>query len=821
MAYCYTPPKPYKSTLPPWFYPPASPYSTLTKSFYRLVKEKIITHRLLKRLLYPEYTNLAKFDLTQVKRRKHKTECFIRTGTYKPENKKPNSDSDSSSDESDSDDSESNSDSDDDNNNSGHLHRQNAVIRESISTESCSNISGSTESNPFGFIRYFNSPSKDSNDQNQDDASSFIDHGSNIEQPRIINSFCVLKTENSIDEIIIPVSEVSNSDRTRLGALVQSSQESGNSSFDCAPSKSYMACEDLLNIDESTEIEESLGPRQQYVSKTRHSLPTKFVANKFNKSSLTLVYIPQWQSNSESNLAAISKNDQDSQAENTELADEKTPKIKIVSRSTSINDQSRTTSTNYSRSLSRTVSRSPARSRRDSDSSSETTTHSSCLDIPVNPLPVPDAIVAEILYNSGPENLLHSESIDSDQTEVSSKTVIKPPVMFRNPFSNERISALSDKQMEFEDADVIIDNASVNLRLSNISFNKHSINSDKRSKRQSSVSKEVEEQSIIQNVSKEENPEPVEDNKDQLRQLCQAQKAVVRRDRNKTVSLRKCVSYHYLQLAQPGASSNYGQFCRCCTEPCSSRRSSDSGMAGSCTLNSPDLALTNDVSGFLANREHYSLTDLPNLYGCINPEDNRDVVSLSEMEARNFEARDFEAECRCTSPFGSTPRTSCQASTSDNIVGSRDSTTSMTSSTNSDTSPFPTPCPWESENQIYEKVMSMKREDMHMSRRQQLSRMKQKQSCAKSKSCENFQFSEQSETDEEMPTQQVYRSGLYAHWWMKAKLPNEVIRGIFEESNSSSTAGKGLDLCALFAKMSLSAFFVSESDGYNECMSYQ
>lgn len=602
--------------------------------------------------------DLAEF----VVRRKHKTECFIRTGSYNRK-RASSSYSDDASDDSDSESTDG----------ATNLQRQNAIVCNS------SDSNGSGESNPFGFIKYFHPVEESSTSE----ANSFVDHGSDIAQPNVI--YCSTQEELEATETQRPlVKDCSDLDARKLGNWIQTSEESGNSSFDCV-TKPYMACEDLVNIDESTEMDYAINSATQYIPKTRHSLPTKFVANKFNRSSLTMVYIPSWQRNSDSTLVGGSKNIRDST-----FSSEVNLKVNSSSEPSAIIKMARNS---------------------DDDDDDSTTTHSSCLDLPIC-IPVPDEIVAELLYNSGPEteNLLKSESNDSEPE--GHKSVIKPPSMFSN-----------QEELQIIENDVP---TRLSLPKSTISFNKHCLDSDKRSTRQSN---ELPQSTTVQQHKK---------------------------DRSKVHSLRKCVSYHYLQLSEgkTNCSSSSNQFCRCCTEPCSSRRSSDSGMAGSCTLNSPDL-------GDITNREHYSLPSYP----------QRDVVSLSEIDACNF-----EAQCRCTSPFGSTPRTSCQASTSDHVVEIQDSTTSITSSTNSDSSPFETPCPWESENQIYEKVMKMKCEV-----RQRRERLRNK---LMSRSCENFQLSEASEDSESEEDAQklVYTSGLYAHWWLKAKLPNEVLRGILEES---------------------------------------
>lgn len=695
-----------------------------------------------------------------------------------------------------------------------------------------------SETSSFGFVRYFNAESSE----------SFIDHGENIEQ------------DNNEKEIQNTPSKLT------LAVVNQISGESG-SSFETT-TRPYMACEDLVNIDESTEID--LLNTNKYIPKERHSLPSKFVGNKFNKSSMTMVYIPHW-SNSDSNLAkSLSKSDS---------SDEET-----------------------------------------------TTTHSSSIDVPINPIIVPDSIVAEILYNFDdnntnksvlkPPTMFRNDSLGStsslNETKTENKKSItaslsnlslqyaninfrkhsinsdKPKRLSRTPDKSETnlndeeifVSCLeptkienlvydatkhslsrkknidSDKTNEVEE-EVIHKTVLPQLKSNKPAVlpkpteykSKKDINLKRRSKSKSSEREidndfkpriiyyhkkpETDQRDILEVATNEEIVLPTIEKSLDTQQLPTQDPIIVQKElelfhkltgRNnekdysrpgsskekfslelpsnkrrsshddaspilprrefdrfrrrsshedqlpnlpqnkskKESSLRKCVSYHYLQIGRR-PSCTYSPFCRCCTEPCFSRRSSDSGMAGSCTLNSPDLANTNDENDIrFPARDHYSLVDMPITYQDL---DARNVVSYSEMEAR-----DFEAQCRCTSPFGSTPRTSCQASTSDNVtVETHDlSSTSVTSSC-SDMSPFPFPQPWESENQIHEKIMSVKSQ--------------QNTSSIKSKSCGNFAVEENRE-------QEVFRSGLYAHWWMKAKLPVSVIKGIVEEKNSS-TAGKG------------------------------
>lgn len=74
--------------------------------------------------------------------------------------------------------------------------------------------------------------------------------------------------------------------------LNQNSEFSDNSSFERDDTKNYMACEDLSNVDQNLAIKSSPFGDFARSAPTRRSCPTKFVANKFNDSTLTLVCVP-------------------------------------------------------------------------------------------------------------------------------------------------------------------------------------------------------------------------------------------------------------------------------------------------------------------------------------------------------------------------------------------------------------------------------------------------------------------------------------------------------------------------------------------------
>lgn len=391
----------------------------------------------------------------------------------------------------------------------------------------------------------------------------------------------------------------------------QYSEESQDST-DIRQPTPYMACENLCNLNDSLELTTIPLP-DSYIPTTRQSCPTKLVGNKFNQSSLTTIYIPTW-SNSDNNITCATK-------------------------------------------LSPTMS------------TSSTTTHSSSLELPVNTLPLPDNVLAEILYNFDTESIM----IDDVEEEVddNDSLILRPPSMF-------------DKD------DVRVVPQSVSLNLENVGFRKHSINSDKPRRRSS-----------LQITPKDSKDYP---------------------------------------------STSHQSFCRCCMEYCHSPRSSDSGiMAGSCTLNSPDSANAADSTAQVR-----CSIDMANFFDKYS--DKQDAISLSELVAR-----DFESECQCTSPFGSTPRTSGQDCINENVMtGSRDSL-----------------------QRVHSKLYVVP------SRSSLGPQKSQSTGCLLDDTADVVQ---QKDEEDNIP---MYKSGLYAHWWLKAKIPSSVVKGIYIDTRPANT-GKGM-----------------------------
>jgi hypothetical protein len=91
--------------------------------------------------------------------------------------------------------------------------------------------------------------------------------------------------------------------KMNLLEIKQKSEQSQTSSFEHKLSGggwNNMACEDLLNIDESMKIHKG-NVKQKPFQEKHHSMPVQFVGNRFNQSSLTEIYIPSCRGNGEGN----------------------------------------------------------------------------------------------------------------------------------------------------------------------------------------------------------------------------------------------------------------------------------------------------------------------------------------------------------------------------------------------------------------------------------------------------------------------------------------------------------------------------------------
>lgn len=293
------------STLPPRTYPSASPYASLTEYLREMIRERVLTRFIVKALLYPEF--LSDIDTTEVKlRKRHKT--FVRM--YRGERSSDNDNEESS---------ECDDDEDDEAALNG-IERQNAI-----------DIYESDRSHIYSNVKYKTGKRRDSwSDDERTIYESFIDHGEGageiyyhrLHEDSNHSSLCfVTELDTTRESFMIgskPTRYVDDGSRKKrkdsddtivhlttakmnLLDIKQKSEQSQMSSFEQKLSGGggwkNMACEDLLNMDESTRIINA-SPQKPFAER-HHSMPVQFVGNRFNENSLTEIYIPSCDNNNE------------------------------------------------------------------------------------------------------------------------------------------------------------------------------------------------------------------------------------------------------------------------------------------------------------------------------------------------------------------------------------------------------------------------------------------------------------------------------------------------------------------------------------------
>ncbi|XP_058449439.1 uncharacterized protein LOC131429378 [Malaya genurostris] len=511
----------YRPTFPPNSYPSTAPYAALTSFFRYLFKTGALSRYVVQALLYPQITQ--DIDTSEVVlRRRHRT--TVRMYRRDREREREEMEQEQSNDDDDSDDDGSSCTSSC-SANSKTLERQNAVDL--------------GDEDPYEMITFFTGGKNDSTSRESTIYESYIDHtriGDENESFIFVSNKPASEERKSvkshgssfIGSTPIPYLKLNDCDyvgcdggdenggigsvhtstaRLHLGELKQQcSEQSQVSSFEHRIGHGRMACEDLLKLDDSMKIKNSL--QQKPIIEERHSMPTLFVGNRFASSSVTEIYIPSWKDRQE-----VQQQQQQQKAVESSSAD-------------------------------------------------RSSVHSSSLEIPApeTALPVPDHVTAELLYN------FHSSS--SGSVSLTSGKILTPPLEFSN--NGPPISCLSREVTPFR---------------------KHSINSDK---------KLLLNQNHLRKGKTEDSIGP---------------------------SSRRCVSYHYVnigdqnrsyetsyscsskeddddddegtkpssdslaqnKLQRPKQTHSKCRFCSTSTSShCHSPRSSDSGMAGSLTISSPD-----------------------------------------------------------------------------------------------------------------------------------------------------------------------------------------------------------------------------------------
>ncbi|KMY91151.1 uncharacterized protein LOC6732918 isoform X1 [Drosophila simulans] len=239
-------------------------------------------------------------------------------------------------------------------------------------------------------------------------------------------------------------------------------------------------------------------------------------------------------------------------------------------------------------------------------------------------------------------------------------------------------------------------------------------------------------------------------------------------------SIRRCISYQFLQMSnrpppppppRRDPDLHLDTKCRCCeNSQCPSPRSSDSGMAGSCTITSPDPP--NPESYFPMEATGHDMLDNvePERFDVcgmfrekfLTPEATQDVVDQSEEQPQQSDEP--------TTPTNHKEEPTC-ISSAQVQVNTRSIFLPSSSSMDETNRNIPP---------------------------------------------NNILFS--SSSADQLEPQATFRSGMYAHWWKKERLPPEVVRGIAHAYNKSLPSKDSKDSGSVCS----SCFCSLGASGYSE-----
>lgn len=225
-------------------------------------------------------------------------------------------------------------------------------------------------------------------------------------------------------------------------------------------------------------------------------------------------------------------------------------------------------------------------------------------------------------------------------------------------------------------------------------------------------------------------------------------------------SIRRCISYQFLQMSnRPGPPPppprrdkdlHLDTKCRCCeSSQCPSPRSSDSGMAGSCTITSPDPP---------------------------NPDSYFPLTETGQDMLDNVEPERFDV-CGMFREKFLTPE-----ATQDEEVEPPEEQAELQQLPEEPTTPTnrkeDSPCISSAQVQVNSRSIflpsSSSMDETH-----------------RNPHSNDLLFS--SSSTDRLGQQETFRSGMYAHWWKKERLPPEVVRGIAHAYNKSLTSKDSKD----------------------------
>ncbi|XP_026843784.1 uncharacterized protein LOC6596616 isoform X5 [Drosophila persimilis] len=362
------------------------------------------------------------------------------------------------------------------------------------------------------------------------------------------------------------------------------------------------------------------------------------------------------------------------------------------------------------------------------DGQPEDGVHSSSLDLPAACLTAPDKMQAELLYNFD-DDLASLEG--PLQLQLQRETL---PFQSHNLNSDKRVSHKSDSP---------------------------SSGNPQRDSNQAARSISTTEL-CIETASKKREPDP----------------------ERSSDSIRRCISYQFLQMSNRPPPPNpprrdpdlhLHSKCRCCeSSQCPSPRSSDSGMAGSCTIASPDPPNPESYFPMAATGQ-----DVPD-----NAESERfDVCGMFREKFLTPEATQEEAEAETVDELPEEPTTPTNRKES----GENASVVSSTQIQVNTRSIF---LPCSSSMDETTRTTPANGSDPLIS------------------------SSSVGQLDTE--PRATFRSGMYAHWWKKERLPPEVVRGIAHAYNKSLPSVHDSKDSKDSGSVCSSCFCSFEASGYSE-----
>ncbi|KAH8276698.1 hypothetical protein KR018_010884 [Drosophila ironensis] len=651
--------RPMRQTLPPRNYPPTAPYTNLSAHFARLVKSGGLRGAIVKMLLYPQARQ--SIDLKRIALRKKR--CHKAAAKLKDLN--ANQDLGQSE-----------------------LERQDAIeLRtDSESYEEDEEFLHSCDSDPFEYVQFYQNKRTDSMCNS---AGTFVDHGPSGR--RHCSSINLIKLDSLDTEEVLAQNELKKESLVigsqALRALARrstkrcSSVHTSTATLDLSASGSITNCveEDTggkiascslqqQNSDASSmyaarlggaftacenldDLSGELSGREDPVNSMpaspteRHSMPTIFVGNRFNRCKNTEVYVPTWRDRKEMQMQSV--DDPHQKEEDKEM-------------------------------------------------------HSSSIDLLASCRVAPDKMQAELLYNYVDTGISLLEN--QPEKRVSQKSGNSPLRGIGKAEENPTIRSSSTAEL------------------------------------------------CIETALKKGNPQP---------------------ERSRE-SIRRCISYQYLQMSnrprppppppRRDVDLHLDTKCRCCeSSQCPSPRSSDSGMAGSCTITSPDPP----------NPEARGQDMLDN----VEP-DHFDVCGMFREKFLTPEATQEESE------FLENGEEAPQLPDEPLTPTNRKKESICISSAQVQVNP----------RSIYLPTSSSMDET------------------SQRPAYDDPLFS--SSSTDRLGSQETFRSGMYAHWWKKERLPPEVVRGIALSYNKSLTSKDSKDSGSSSCYCSLGASGYSEGALY-------